>query len=1013
VLLAVLLALPVTATAQSIAGVVRDASGSVLPGVTVEAASPALIEKVRSTLTDGAGLYRLENLAPGVYTVTYSLTGFSSLQRSGVELQTGVTVTINMDLKVGALQETVTVTGQTPVVDVQNSTRVQRVIDSAVVAALPASRGYGNLLVTVPGIQATGLSNTGTSPTMNFFTSRGGRSNEGTVQIDGMNVGSAFNGGGVSSYGYDTGNAQEVQITVSGGLGEADRGGPQFNIVPKTGGNVFSGTYFGSIAGEWSQGNNLDDQLRSYGLTAPPAIVSSWDMSFALGGPIKKDRIWFYGVVRTMGASNVVAGVFENANAGDPNRWDYVANRDVEERLVDSKRITGGRVTAQISQKNKVSFYYDYQKVCQGGSQLKDSSQCRNRGDDWVPTGAFGTFAPEASHVWDNREKIMQASYTAPMTNRLLLEAGYSQYLSRWGGMTPDGALDAAPFIPVVEQNVSAGVPVANFLYHGFAGLGNNYQSHNVWKASATYVTGSHSMKVGYQAAYEVTDLFGNYPLHGLQYRFASGVPNQLTQRITPWQQGNRTRYDGFYGQDQWTAGRLTLQGALRYEHAWSWFPDGKSGLTADSVFGGKAYTLPEAKGVLGYNDIAPRMGAAYDVFGNGKTAVKVNLSKYWQTASNDGNYQTANPASTFAQTTTRAWVDGNRNFVPDCNLLDRSRQDNQASGGDLCGAWDNQNFGSIVTATTLNPDVLQGWGVRPFDWQFSAGVQQELVPRVSAEVMFSRRWWGNFFFTDNRAVGPADYDVLTFVPPSNPNLPDNGQARNYMLLKESGFGKSDNYYTFAKDYGEVDYHWQGVDFSVNARAAKGLNLQGGFNVGAGYKDICEVTAKLPELLGSQQIESCRVEEPWLWNWRGLVTYVVPKIDVQVSSILRFQANTAPGNDPGSNGSSLAANYNITTQQVQAILGRPLAGSAQNTSINLVLPAQLYPERINTVDMRFAKILRIGRTRSSIGIDLYNLFNSNTGTAFNQAYGADGSTWLRETAILNARFLRFNATVDF
>ena len=104
---------------------------------------------------------------------------------------------------------------------------------------------------------------------MIFFTSRGGRSNEGTIQIDGMNVGSAFNGGGVAGYGYDTTNAQEVQLTVAGGLGEADRGGPQFNIIPKTGGNTFSGTYFGNLAGEWSQGNNVDDQLKSFGIPSP------------------------------------------------------------------------------------------------------------------------------------------------------------------------------------------------------------------------------------------------------------------------------------------------------------------------------------------------------------------------------------------------------------------------------------------------------------------------------------------------------------------------------------------------------------------------------------------------------------------------------------------------------------------------------------------------------------------------------------------------------------------------
>jgi hypothetical protein len=1009
------LALAQSAAAQSIAGVTRDASGAVLPGVTVEASSPALIEKVRSTVTDGTGQYRLENLAPGVYSVSYTLPGFTTVVREGVQLQTGVTVSINADLRVGGVQETITVTGETPVVDVRTSTRVQQVIDDEIVAALPASRGYGNLLQTVAGIQATGAANSGANPVMNFFTSRGGRSNEGTVQIDGMNVGSAFNGGGVSSYGYDTANSQEVQITVSGGLGETDRGGPQFNLVPKTGGNNFSGTVFGSTAGKWSQGDNLDDGLRAFGITEVPAIIKNWDTSFALGGPIKRDRLWFFGVIRTFGNHNDVAGVYANANAANPTAWNYVADRNVKARLAEDKKIAGVRLTSQITARNKVSAFWDYQKACQGGAFQTGSDQCRGRGDDWVAIGAFGSWSPEASHIWDDRERIQQYSWTSPATNRLLLEAGYSQFLSNWGGQTPAGALDYAPFIPVTEQSTVAGTPLANFVYHGFAGLGNNYQSHNVWRASVAYVTGSHSLKVGYQAAYEVTDSFGNFPKHGLAYRFGNGVPNQLTQRITPWQQGNRTRYDGFYAQDQWTRGRVTLQGALRYEHAWSFFPEGKSGLLEDSVFGGAAYTLPAADGVKGYHDIAPRMGMAYDVFGNGKTAVKLNLSKYWQSANNEGNYTTANRAATFAQTTTRAWTDGNGNKVPDCDLKNPNIQDNRASGGDLCGRWDNQNFGSIVSATVLNPEVLEGWNVRPFDWQFGVSLQQELLPRVSAEVAYNRRSWGNFFYTDNLAVGPQDYDTLTITSPTHPDLPTSGQQVSYLLIKDSGFGRVNNYYTFGSDYGDETAYWHGVDLTVNARMNNGLTMQGGFSTGGGVRDNCEVTAKLPELLGSQQVSSCKVDEVWLWNWRGLANYVVPRVDVQVSAILRSQANTSPGGQIASNGASLSANYVVSNAQVIAALGRPLAGSGANTTVNLALPGEVFGDRINSIDMRFAKILRFGRTRTTVGIDLYNLLNANTATAFQQAFDplTNGATWLRPTQILNPRFVRFNATVDF
>jgi hypothetical protein len=250
------------------------------------------------------------------------------------------------------------------------------------------------------------------------------------------------------------------------------------------------------------------------------------------------------------------------------------------------------------------------------------------------------------------------------------------------------------------------------------------------------------------------------------------------------------------------------------------------------------------------------------------------------------------------------------------------------------------------------------------------------------------------------------------------------GETISFPLLKPEAFGRQDNYLTRADDYGDVTSYWQGLELTVNARPNSGLTLQGGFTTGGGTRDNCEVTAAQPELLtvlGVQQaISSCRVSEPWLWAWRGLVNYTVPKIDVQVSGILRSMENIAATNDPGSNGQSANANLVVPNSVVQAALGRPLAGGATTVTVNLALPGDVYPERLNTVDMRVSKILRFGRTRSTVGIDLYNLFNSNTGTAFNQVFGTmqanstvNSTTWLRPTSILNARFVRFNATVDF
>ncbi|HEY6507798.1 MAG TPA: carboxypeptidase regulatory-like domain-containing protein, partial [Vicinamibacterales bacterium] len=890
---AVLVLVPVLASAQSITGIVRDASGAVLPGVTVEAASPALIEKVRSSVSDGSGLYRLDSLAVGTYSLTYTLPGFSTVKRDGVQVQTGVTVTLNADMRVGGLEETITVTGETPVVDVQNSTRVQTVLSDEVLAALPASRGYGNLLAVSSGVQSNGTQNGGTNPGMIFFTSRGGRSNEGTVQIDGMNVGSAFNGGGVAGFGYDTVNAQEVQLTVAGGLGEADRGGPQFNIVPKTGGNTFAGTFFSNLAGSWSQSNNVDEELQSFGIPSPTKIIRNWDTSFSMGGPIKRDRVWFYATTRTFGEYTDIAGRFGNLNAGDATRWDYIADQSITSRSANSRKSLAGRITAQLSQRNKVSASFDKQFVCAASTYTVEGEGCRVREGDWMGVYGFGTWSPESTMSQDGRDHIMQFSYTAPMTNKLLLEAAFSQFLSNWNPTAPAGALNYEPFIPVSEQSIAGGVPVPNMVYHGYAGLANNYQTHNTWRAAASYVTGAHSMKAGYQAAYEVTDIFGDFPDHGLQYRFLGGVPNQITQRILPWRQANRTRWDAFYVQDQWTRNRLTLQGALRYEFARSFFPEGLNGLQGDSRFGGPTRTLGSAKGVTGYQDIAPRMGLAYDVFGDGKTAIKTNLSKYWQYAANDGVYIGTNPAATFAQTATRSWNDANRDFVPQCNL------DTATANGE-CGGLSNQNFfafrdtGSVAsTATVVSPALLSGWGVRPYDWQFAVSVQQQVLSRMSVEFGYSRRSWGNFTFTDNRAIGPADFDLYRFTVPTHPDLATSGQELSYPMLKPEAFGKVDNYLALDKDYAEPTFYWQGVEMTVNARMSNGLTVQGGVTAGGGVRDLCEVAALLPELyqggglLANRDVDACRVEEPWLPAWRGLANYVVPKVEVQVSGIIR------------------------------------------------------------------------------------------------------------------------------
>jgi hypothetical protein len=1036
VVTALVSAAPSVAHAQSLAGTVRDTSGGVLPGVTIEASSPALITKVRTGVTDETGQYRIPDLPPGTYKITFSLAGFATVVREGVELSGAGVMTIGADMRVGTLEESITVTGESPVVDVQTA-RQQTVIDGDIVRALPASRSYGNYIAAIPAIQATGFGG-GAATINNFFSARGGRSTEGLIQLDGMNVGAPGNGGGVSGYLYDMSNSSEVQVAISGGLGEADRGGPAFNIIPKTGGNTFSGTGFTSYAGKWGQSSNIDDFLRS--LTPPfgeqPALIKSYDANIAIGGPILRDRVWFYGNSRAIGTYQEQQNLYVNQNAGNPNAWTWVRGDSPSVRNSTSKTLNAVRLTWQATQKNKFGFYIDYTKNCSGGAYTEGGDQCRGPGDDWVASGpgvtpGTATVSPESGSIWDAPAKIMQGSWTSPFSNHLLLETGYSAFYTDNGDPRPHGVL--TDFIPVTEQSTNAGVPNANFIYRGFNPAPSSNQKHATWRAAMSYVTGSHNMKWGYQAGY-MNNQNTTYVGRQISYRFNNGQPNQLSQRVGTNATSNSLIYHAAFVQDQWTRGRLTLQGALRYDTASSWAPEGENGIIGDNEFGGP-FLLPRTEGVQGYHDITPRFGAAYDVFGNGRTALKVNVAQYLQGAWTGDAYTISNPGSTLVTTINRAWSDPNGNRVAECDFL------NPLANGE-CGAWSLLNWGSFNQTTTVNPEVLEGWGARNRDWQYGVSVQQEIAPQIAVEVSYNRRVWSNFFVTHNRALEAADYDEVTITAPVDPRLPNGGGYPVTFLTRNTrrALGASDSYYTTTDDYGDETHYWHGIDLSFSARTRWGLVVQGGTSTGRGVNDTCEsLTARFgrpmaPVLpvppLNVQTFpaagivdgqRSCDATEPWLTSVRGLGSYTVPKVDVLVSAIFRSQANAQPGMvNVGTNGTSRSATFRMTATgpvagQFQTYTGRPLATGLATQDVDLLLPGAVYGDRINAVDMRFAKVLRFGRYRANVGMDVYNLLNSNTATTYETVYdpATNGARWMQPTAVLLPRFMRFNVQVDF
>jgi hypothetical protein len=553
--------------------------------------------------------------------------------------------------------------------------------------------------------------------------------------------------------------------------------------------------------------------------------------------------------------------------------------------------------------------------------------------------------------------------------------------------------------------------------YRTAAQFNNSWNWNIHYRAAVSYITGSHNFKVGFNNAflhYENTTYTD--PGAPYSYNFANGFPNQITYRITPRTEKVNVNHDlGFFAQDRWTISRWTLQGGIRYDAFANSYPE--QSISPTALAPALNISFPKTDNVS-WKDITPKMGATYDVFGTGRTALKVTLNKYLEGLGTTGaggvaNISNApNPIGRLNTQTTRPWTDNGANggiagdFVPQCNLS------NYAANGE-CGALLNAaTFGNLNPATSYDPELMRGWGKRFYNWEFTGSVQHELMARVSLNVQYARRWYGNFRVFDDQSVSVSDFDRFTFTVPNDNRLPNSGGTLTAYDLKPTAATTSQSQLvTRAQNYGDQSEVFDAINISVQARLQNGLIVQGGFGPGRLVTDDCDIVDDVPELLQAvagtpsrsgvtttRPLERCHENNGWRTGVSGFASYTVPKIDVLISGT--FQ------NQPGAQINANIVNFPAAS----TTLGRAFTGAPAGRGFNLLPAGEVYIERLNQIDLRFAKLFRIGGTKTSINFDFFNVLNSNSVLTENQTFG---SAWRTPQSILLPRLFKIGAQFDF
>lgn len=978
---------PTAARAQgAIAGQATDASGAIVPGVTVEASSPVLIEGARAAVTDGQGRYQIAALRPGVYAVTFTLTGFRTVVREGIELAAGFTATVNVQMAPGAIEETITVAGVSPVVDVTSVT-TQTVMTRDVLDVVPTGRNIQAIGILIPG---TGLQvGGGASYNVDVGGSAGmqqsplayhGNTNS-VQQVDGIRFNNLEGAGQYSGMYWNDGMIQEIQYTTSGDSAETQSGGVRINMIPKEGGNRFQGSLFTNFTFDKWHGNNLDQRLRDRGLQSVGKIQEIWDVNPTIGGPIKRDVLWFHFAYRNWGVNRTVPGSFSEI---DPTR------PSVDDSYINSAVL---RLTWQINQTHKLGAHYDRNHKYRG---------------HW---GLASNVSEEAAAIEDMPQSYnASAKWTATLTNSLLAQAGLGLYTQQYREIY-EPELPTAPGLGVGTfpvTNTRYDPYFTNFdestgFFRGAWRAGNIFHISEVrnYSASLSYVTGSQSFKAGMQYQEGISRQSDLWRGDITRINWNSGRPRSVILRASPRYAVENIDDLGLFVDERWTFNRVTLSGGVRYDSFNGSAPEQWS---APGTWISARLTRA-VENIPNWRDINPRLGVSWDLFGNARTAVKFTTGRYVNQAT-AAPTRDLNPMRQISETDTRTWTDANGNLRPELDEL---------------GPTSNRNFGTVVQSYRVDPEYVEGFGVRPGHWNYHLSLQHELRPGLGVTATYSYVKNFNTLLPTTRTNqfgrGPdnalwtrADFDQFTVVVPDDPRLPANirGQTiTGLYVIQDAKRPLVDDFRSFGKNYGDHSESYNGADFNVNWRMGNGGTLGGGLTWGEAHINDCYVVDD------PTQLRFCdRNVDPNGGLVRGglqiklLGAYPLPG-GWQASG--SFQSVRGPE----ITAAWTSANFNNTIRFPDS--SRTSLGATPSVTVQLIEPGTLYDDRLYQLDLRGTRTFGRGRTRVRVMVDLYNAFNNNAvlqRASFGQL-DTYGPVWGRPISILEGRLFKVGAQLDF